>query len=274
MKEGPEQILTDDLPQALEHVKEIGERLHGKKVVVFLDYDGTLTPIVERPELARLAEEMRHALRGLAGKCTLAIISGRDLADVQDLVAIDGILYAGSHGFDISGPEGHMEYQRGRAYLPSLDQAERSLREKLEDIPGCQVERKHFAIAVHFRRVDDAEVPAVEAAVDEVLAAHEDLRKTGGKKIFELRPDIEWDKGKAITWILQQLGLDGEDVLPFYLGDDLTDEDAFRELREKGITILVRDENRPTLAHYAVENPEEVRLFLHMLAEFLKDGSP
>ncbi len=273
MEQGPEQILTDDLPPALEHVKEMGERLEGRKVVVFLDYDGTLTPIVERPELAKLSKEMRQALRDLAGKCTLAIISGRDLADVRDLVDIDGILYAGSHGFDISGPAGHMEYQQGRAYLPSLDRAERSLQEKLSDIPGCQVERKHFAIAVHFRRVDDGQVPGVEAAVDEVLAAHEDLRKTGGKKIFELRPDIEWDKGKAITWILQQLGLNDEDVLPFYLGDDLTDEDAFRELREKGITILVKDENRPTVAHYAVENPEEVRLFLHMLANFLKEAS-
>jgi trehalose 6-phosphate phosphatase len=267
-----EQTLTEDLPLALEHVKDMGERIQGRKVVVFLDYDGTLTPIVERPELARLSEEMRQALRDLAGKCTLAIISGRDLADVRDLVDIDGILYAGSHGFDISGPEGHMEYQQGRSYLPSLDRAEQSLRERLENISGSQVERKHFAIAVHFRRVDDADVPAVETAVDKVLAAHEDLRKTGGKKIFELRPDIDWDKGKAIAWILQQLDLDGEDVLPFYLGDDLTDEDAFRELREKGITILVKDENRPTLAHYAVENPEQVRLFLHMLAKFSPKG--
>jgi trehalose-phosphatase len=273
MEEVSEQVSTDDLPRALEHVKQMSERLQGRKVVVFLDYDGTLTPIVERPELAILSKEMRQALRDLGGKCTLAIISGRDLADVQDLVGIDGILYAGSHGFDISGPEGHLEYQQGRAFLPSLDRAERSLRERLETISGCQVERKHFAIAVHFRRVDDAEVPAVETAVDEVLAAHEDLRKTGGKMIFELRPDIEWDKGKAITWILQQLGLDGEDVLPFYLGDDLTDEDAFRELREKGITILVRDESRPTLAHYAVENPEEVRLFLHMLVKSLTERS-
>jgi alpha,alpha-trehalase len=269
MEEDSARILTDDLPLALEHVKEMGDRLRNKQVVVFIDYDGTLTPIVERPELAKLSEEMRQALRDLAEKCTLAIVSGRDLADVRDLVSIDGIFYAGSHGFDISGPEGHMEYQQGRNFLPSLDRAEQALRRRLENISGCQVERKRFAIAVHFRRVADGQVPNVEAAVDEVLAACEDLRKTGGKKIFELRPDIEWDKGKAITWILQQLGLDRKDVLPFYLGDDLTDEDAFRELRQRGITVLVRDESRPTLAHYAVENPEEVRLFLHMLATLL-----
>jgi trehalose-phosphatase len=97
------------------------------------------------------------------------------------------------------------------------------------------------------------------------------LRKTGGKKIFELRPDIEWDKGKAITWIQQKLDLARENVLTFYLGDDLTDEDGFRELRDHGIGILVRDENRPTAAHYAVDNPEDVRLFLHMLGEFIRE---
>ena len=268
-----EKVFTGDLPSALEHVEEIGESVQDRQVVVFLDYDGTLTPIVERPEQATLSEEMRQALRELGGKCTLAIVSGRDLADVRKLVDIDGIYYAGSHGFDISGPQGRMENQQGRAYLPSLDQAEQSLRERLEKIPGCQVERKHFAIAVHFRRADDAEVPGIEAAVDDVLSEHEDLRKTGGKKIFELRPDIDWDKGKAITWILKQLGLDDERVLPFYIGDDLTDEDAFRELREQGVGILVRDENRPTLARYAVESPEEVRLFLHRFEQLLTEGS-
>ncbi|MDK2846947.1 MAG: trehalose 6-phosphate phosphatase [Desulfuromonadales bacterium] len=273
MEEAIEKIITDDLPSALEDIEDIGKCIQDRQVVVFLDYDGTLTPIVERPELARLSEEMRQALRELAGKCTLAIISGRDLADVQDLVAIDGILYAGSHGFDISGPEGRMEYQQGRAFLPSLDRAEESLRKRLETISGCQVERKHFAIAVHFRRVNEAKVPEIETAVDDVLTDHEDLRKTGGKKIFELRPDIDWDKGRAVAWILMQLGLDGKKVLPFYIGDDLTDEDAFRELREKGIGILVRDENRLTMARYAVENTEEVRLFLHSLAQLLTKGS-
>jgi trehalose-phosphatase len=164
-----------------------------------------------------------------------------------------------------------MDFQQGVDYLPVLDMAEQSLQSLLQGIPGCQIERKRFAIAVHFRRVGDLQVPKIESAVDEVLTLNKGLRKTGGKKIFEPRPDIEWDKGKAITWIQQKLNLAHENVLTFYLGDDLTDEDGFRELRDHGIGILVRDENRPTLARYAVDNPEDVRLFLHMLGEFIRE---
>jgi trehalose-phosphatase len=272
MQEDSTPTMTDQLPSALESLEELVGRLRGRKAVMFIDYDGTLTPIVERPELAILSQEMRQALRELAGQCTVAVVSGRDLADVRRLVNIEDILYAGSHGFDISGPEGHMDYQQGREYLPALDQAEQALRRSLQDIAGCQVERKRFAIAVHFRRVADDDLPKVEKAVDQILETHENLRKTGGKKIFELRPDLPWDKGKAICWILQQLGMHREEVLPFYIGDDLTDEDAFRELRERGITILVRDENRPTAAHFALEEPAQVCVFLHRLAQSIKRG--
>jgi trehalose-phosphatase len=271
MQDHPAQKMTNELPLALEHVKEMGDRIRGKTVVVFIDYDGTLTPIAESPEQARLSEEMRQALRDLAGKCTVAIVSGRDLENVRNMVGIDGIVYAGSHGFDISGPGGHMDFQQGVDYLPVLDQAEKALQRLLQEVPGCQIERKRFAIAIHFRRVGDLLVPKIESAVDEVLSLNKGLRKTGGKKIFELRPDIEWDKGKAITWIQHKLDLARENVLTFYLGDDLTDEDGFRELRDHGIGILVRDENRPTLARYAVDNPEDVRLFLHMLGEFIRE---
>jgi trehalose-phosphatase len=270
MQETPAQKMTDELPLAMEHVKEMGDLLRDKTVVVFIDYDGTLTPIAESPEQARLSEEMRQALRDLAGKCTVAIVSGRDLENVRNMVGIDGIVYAGSHGFDISGLGGHMDFQQGVDYLPALDMAEKSLHDLLQGIPGCQIERKRFAIAVHFRRVADSHVTKVESAVNEVLSNHKGLRKTGGKKVFELRPDIEWDKGKAIAWIQQKLDLAREEVLPVYIGDDLTDEDAFRELRGRGIGILVRDENRPTLACYAVDNPEDVRLFLHMLGKFIQ----
>ena len=227
LEEGSALTMTDELPSALDNMKEIADYLQDKEAIVFIDYDGTLTPIVERPELAELSEEIRQALRVLAAKCTVAVVSGRDLADVRDLVAIDEILYAGCHGFDISGPEGHLDYPQGLDYLPDLDLAEQSLRKLLQEVPGCQVERKRFAIAVHFRRVADAQVPKVEAAVDKVLSGHDSLLKTEGKMIFELRPDIEWGKGKALNWILQKLELDRQDVLPFYIGDDLTDEDAF-----------------------------------------------
>ncbi|MEZ4599240.1 MAG: trehalose-phosphatase [Syntrophotaleaceae bacterium] len=260
---------TDELPLALEHIKQMGERVRGRQAVVFIDYDGTLTPIVENPEEARISGEMRQALRDLSEKCTVGIVSGRDLPDVKHQVGIGNLIYAGSHGFDISSSDGNMNYQQGLEYLPDLDRAEQSLRDRLQGIAGCQVERKRFAIAVHFRRAADIHIAEIEARVDEVLEAHPNLRKTGGKKIFELRPNIEWDKGRALSWIMRKLDLDGDDVVPFYIGDDLTDEDAFRELQDRGITILVRDEPRTSNAQYVIDNTEEVRQLLHMLGTFL-----
>ncbi|BCR04280.1 hypothetical protein DESUT3_13490 [Desulfuromonas versatilis] len=272
---------TAELPSALERLAEIEQRLRGKTPAVFLDYDGTLTPIVPRPEDALISEEMRGAVRELAGRCPVAIVSGRDLQDVRQLAGIGEIFYAGSHGFDIAGPAGRrMELQQGTDYLPALERAEQELHGLLAGVPGCQVERKKFAIAVHFRRVAEDRVADVERAVEQVLAGNAGLRRTGGKMIFELRPDIDWDKGKALCWLLPQLGLAGEGVVPLYIGDDLTDEDALRELRGRGIGILVRDESRPTAAAYALENPGEVGIFLQRLAELLdrretlKGGTP
>jgi len=262
---------TDRLPSALDRFNDVTCRLKHKRVAVFLDYDGTLTPIVERPELAILAEEMRQTIRNLAGFCTVAIVSGRDRRDVEQLAAIEGIVYAGSHGFDIAGPAGNkIELRQGDDFLPALNRAEQSLHERLDRIDGAQVERKKFVVAVHFRRVAPERRDEVEAAVDQVLADIGALRKTGGKMIFELRPDIDWDKGKALSWLLQQLSLDRRDVLPLYIGDDLTDEDALREIEAHGIGILVRAEERATYARYALEDTYEVRIFLQTLSNYLE----
>ncbi len=265
---------TDQLPSALEGFAELAGQLGGRQPAVFLDYDGTLTPIVDRPELARISAAMQQAVRDLARHCPVAIVSGRDRKDVAKLAGIGEVYYAGSHGFDISGPEGDaIQLQQGSDYLPALDRAEQSLQERLSTIEGAQVERKKFAIAVHYRRVAEALHEEVEAAVDAVLAENDGLRKTGGKMIFELRPDIDWDKGKALSWLLQKLNLDRDEVLPIYLGDDLTDEDALREIRQSGIGILVRDESRPTHARYALNDTAEVRRFLETLCLHLEERS-
>ncbi len=258
---------TGALPSALDRMEEIERRLRGKRPAVFLDYDGTLTPIVPRPEDARITAEMRRTVEELAGRCPVAIVSGRDLPNVRQLAGIEGIVYAGSHGFDIAGPAGmKMELQQGTDYLPALDRAETELHRRLDGIDGAQVERKKFAIAVHYRRVAEGRVAEVEKAVNEVLEHSGRLRRTGGKMIFELRPDLDWDKGKALCWLLKKLDLDRREVVPLYIGDDLTDEDALRELEGRGIGILIPDEERPTHAGYALADPGEVRIFLQRLA--------
>lgn len=251
------------LPSALEDFDRIATRAKGKRLAVFLDYDGTLTPIVETPELAIMTEDSRQAVRDLSRHCPVGIISGRDLADVRDKVRIDSIVYAGSHGFDIAGPQGlQVEQTVGETFLPVLDRAEKALAAKLSAIEGTLVERKKFAIAIHYRLVALENVERVEAIVDAVAAEHPTLRKSLGKKIFEFQPRMDWHKGKALLSLLTTLGLDDREVLPLFIGDDVTDEDAFRAMQGRGIGIVVWDHPYETAAAYSLENPDQVRDFL------------
>jgi trehalose 6-phosphate phosphatase len=270
-----ERCTTLELPNAMDRWEEIARLMQGKHPAVFLDYDGTLTPIVERPELAVLSDETRATIKELARLCTVAVVSGRDRTDVQALVGLDELVYAGSHGFDIAGPEGlRIQHEKGADFLPALTRAHQRLSEGLAGIEGALVERKRFAIAVHFRQVAEPDVDRVEAAVNEVVDRFPKLRKTYGKKIFELRPRIDWDKGKAVLWLLEALKLKGEQVLPVYLGDDTTDEDAFAALRSRGIGILVADSVSVTAARYLLHSPADVGRFLRRLVATLKGGAP
>ncbi len=177
---------------------------------------------------------------------------------------------AGSHGFDLAGPDGsRTELAEARAHLGALEAATDDLERSLAGVPGAWVERKRFAVAAHFRQVEDARVPEVEAAVDQVVETRAGLRKTGGKRIFEVRPDIAWDKGTAVWSLFDRVGLRRGEVLAVFIGDDLTDEDAFRALGDDGIGIVVADEARPTEADERLGTPDDVRRFLVELATLL-----
>jgi trehalose-phosphatase len=256
------------LPCALEHVEEIvgaGDR----SLAIFLDYDGTLTPIVSRPDEAVLLNSTQAILRTLAAKMPVAILSGRELEDVRKRVGIDGVIYAGSHGFDIAGPRG-LRRQEATEFLPTLDEAEKELREKLHGIAGALIERKRFSIATHYRNITESDFSKLERDVSEIAARHRELRKIDGKKVYELLPKIDWNKGRAVIWLLEHLGLERPDALPIYIGDDRTDEDAFRALEQRGIGILVSEEPRPTTAKYLLKDPAEVERFLRKLTLMTK----
>ncbi len=252
------------LPSALDS-STLARQLETKRPAVFLDYDGTLTPIMARPELALLDEAVRHTLAALAKRCPVAVVSGRDRSDVQRLVDIDGLIYAGSHGFDISGPG--LQTEHGAAYLPNLDDAETELRRSLNHIRGALLERKRYSLAVHVRGLPPNAALAAEAAVDAALSHHAHLRKGTGKMVFELLPRLDWHKGHAVLHILEALRLSAADVLPIYVGDDRTDEDAFAALAGRGAGILVAESPRPTAAYYTLRDPDEVHRFLKRLVD-------
>jgi trehalose-phosphatase len=204
-------------------------------------------------------------VRRLVDRCPVAILSGRGREDVASLVGLDGIAYAGSHGYDIAGPD--FRHEIGEGIPETIGSAVEELGRELAGLDGVLVEPKRFAVSIHFRLAKDEDLPLIERVVDEVAARHPCLRKGYGKKLFELRPDLDWDKGKALLWLLDALGLDLDHTVPLYIGDDVTDEDAFRVVRDPGIGILVTEEPRPTLAAYSLRDPGEVMRFLAWLAE-------
>ncbi len=242
---------------ALANFDAIAAGLDRRPPVLFLDYDGTLTPIVDDPEAAILEPAMQDRLKDLATRFRVAVVSGRDLEDVRKRVGINGLFYAGSHGFDIQGPDTRLEQPRARDYLPVLEAAERQLHEHFDGKPGVLLERKHFSIAVHYRRVSEADQPAIRECVT-AIANRKNLRITHGKKVIELQPPVAWDKGHALLWLMKALAVDPDAVTPFYFGDDITDEDAFKALPPHGVGILVGGHEGPSVARYRLADPAAV----------------
>ena len=247
--------------------------LKERRLAVLLDYDGTLTPIVTDYRKAFLSDAMRDTLNQLAKRNAVAVVSGRDLKDVRNLVGLDSVYYSGSHGFELSGPDDWQHIHEDAAdYLPDLDQAEQALAARLADVPGHALERKHFSLAVHYRQVDDARIGEVASAVDDVLTGNTRLVKGLGKKVFELKPALPWDKGRAVGLLLDTLGMARDDTVAVFIGDDITDEAAFRELRSPNVSIIVVDDDRATAADYSLVDVEDVREFLDWLCRTAEDS--
>ncbi|MCF8483505.1 MAG: trehalose-phosphatase [Rhodospirillum sp.] len=263
----------ESLPDALADGAALRAALAGRTPVLFLDYDGTLTPICDRPKDAILSPEGREAVRALAAKLPVAVVSGRDRADVEAMVGLPDLIYAGSHGFDIRIPgQGEIALDGLGDHVTLLDQVAVMLHEGLDPIKGTLIERKKFSIAAHYRMVADDDYPAFRACLDRVKALDGVKEKTG-KKIFEFQPDIDWDKGKAVLRLRTVLDLDGEDKVPMFFGDDVTDEDAFKVLPSVGgigIVVAGPEEDgtgRLTHAHFRVTNPEAVYRLLEVMVD-------
>jgi alpha,alpha-trehalase len=257
-------------PPALqsEYDKIIG-MIGNKNPVLFLDYDGTLTPIVKRPEDALISFEMQEVLKKCTEKFTVAAISGRDMDDLRDKVGIDSLIYAGSHGFRISGPDGlYKEHNKSEEILPKLDHIEKILQEVFFPFyEGVQIDRKRYAIGVHYRNAKEEDIPGIIQKVNEIIDNNPGFKKGEGKKILEIKPDVDWHKGKAVLWILKNLGLqDKNKNIPIYIGDDITDEDAYKTIKGFGIGIQVGPYVQTTAAKYKLKNVYQVRIFLQKLA--------
>ncbi len=262
---------TSAMADALKSYGEIASLAETRQPAVLLDFDGTVSEIVNDPNAAALIPGAADVLESLAARCPVAVVSGRGLDDIKARVGVPGIWYAGSHGFELLSPDGtYHQNEVGAEAIRVLADAESELRERLADIGGLVVENKRFSVAVHYRNVAPDRVDGITAAV-RIIGQRNNLRVTGGRMVIELRPDVDWGKGKTLEWILDQL--DGRELLlPIYIGDDLTDEDAFDAIRHMGVGVAVRSAesgDRRSAARFALDDPDAVLQFLTRISDQL-----
>jgi trehalose-phosphatase len=255
-------------------------RAHSSVLLLF-DFDGTLTPIVDSPELAKLSNESRELLKILAAVkgFTLGIISGRAISDLVNRVNIHNIIYAGNHGLEIKGPELSFIHPLTQEFKSTIRILGQVMNKTMSGIKGLFVEDKGLTISVHYRLVNSQdEERQVKNMFERIVGVARMLGKvktTSGKKVFEVRPAVNWDKGKAVEHVLKHLRQRGkyrDKVLPLYLGDDLTDEDAFRSVaRYGGISIFVGEPGQESSATYYLHSTDDVKLFMHKLLLAVRD---
>nr|AFK47239.1 unknown [Medicago truncatula] len=273
-------------PSALNMFSKIMYNTNGKQIVVFLDYDGTLSPIVADPDKAYMSKKMRVTLKDIARHFPTAIVSGRCLDKLFSFVRLAELYYAGSHGMDIKGPTNRRSTKKGNndgvllqpasEFLPMINEVYKILVEKTKCVPGAMVENNKFCLSVHFRNVDEKSWEALGEQVSLVMNDYPKLKLTQGRKVLEIRPIIKWDKGRALEFLLESLGFaNSKGVFPIYIGDDRTDEDAFKVLRNRGqgCGILVSKISKETNASYTLQDPSEVGEFLRHLVDWKRTSS-
>lgn len=261
---------------------EVRTRIKGAtQILLFLDFDGTLTPIVDRPEMVVLSSQAKEILNriGHHSLFKLAIISGRSLGDIKALLGLRNITYAGNHGLEIECPPYCCRQQSpdtttfihpiAEEFRPRLRKLEQTLRERLANIDGVLIQNKGLTLSIHYRLAQETAVKRVKKLLFEAVEredAKDRLEITEGKKVLEVRPPLEWNKGNAIEWLLEIYGIPGS--LPIFVGDDVTDEDGFSALnRIGGISILVGEATVSSTADYYLDSPGQLCLWLEELLE-------
>lgn len=233
-----------------------------KRIALLLDYDGTLVPIRKNPDSAALPCKIAGLLSSLARKpgVSVCIVTGRALSDIKRVAGVRGVSYIANHGFEIWHRGSLWVHPNLKKIIPFQKKARDVLKETLADVEGVLIEDKTYTLSVHYRCAASASLPFIrKAACSAALCGHLKVRK--GKKVFEIRPDIEWDKGEAVMkW--SEISKTA-DALKIYMGDDETDEDAFRAIGEAGITVKVG--RKATLAGFCLRSHKDVWAFLTAL---------
>jgi len=256
-----------------QHWPHIKENWEGKDVLLFLDYDGTLTPIVEHPSLAVLSPEVTSLLNRLNmnDRCRVTIVSGRSLEDLMPRVGLKKLTYVGNHGFEILGPDIRFEnscfFQTRNIYNRIIE----GLQETLAAMPDAFIEDKRITVSIHVRRLSPEKKPLFKKVLYKLIMPYvesKDIYLREGKEVYELRPPVAWDKGAAVLWLLKNYRK--QSTVSIYIGDDQTDEDAFKALKDQSVTIKVGS-SLSTAAQYWLGSPNEVAILLAEIESLLRN---
>ena len=262
-------------PQILEQTQK------AKHILLMADFDGTLAPIVDKPELASLPKETRQLLLDLANQqnLTVGIISGRSLIDLKEKINLNGIVYAGNHGLEVEGQGLNYTNSVAEETKPLFRIIHQILTKTLKPIKGVLIEDKGFSLSVHYRLVENDRAKDIEKMIEQAIscaATRGIFKVTRGKKVFEIRPATDWNKGKAIQFLMKKIGKKGRrsGLLPIYLGDDLTDEDGFETIAKygQGISVYIGEYQNKSSARFFLKSPDEVSQFLRNLLTYAERG--
>ncbi|MBU4346356.1 MAG: trehalose-phosphatase [Candidatus Omnitrophica bacterium] len=255
------------------HWDSFKKKLDNKYIILFLDYDGTLTPIVNSPAQAVIPVKIKELLSRLSQNpgCKLAIISGRALGDIKKMVGLENIIYAGNHGLELEGPKIRFQSPIRMRFKAFLKQIKNGLTKKLSSIKGVLIEDKGLSLSIHYRLVNKKKIALLKNILHKTIIsylARKRIKTKAGKMVLEITPPVKWDKGKVVLWLLarQRIFTAGKPFMPVYVGDDKTDEDAFKVLKDKGLAIFV---GRPRKSHagYYLKNTQETARFLKKILE-------
>ena len=253
---------------------DVERRLMGVPLLMMLDIDGTLAPLAATPNLAAVPTETVRVLERLASlpDAHLALVTGRSAEDAYRLVPSSSFWIIGNHGAELRSPDGEIVVNEDAArFREVMASAVAELQTITKDYPGAFFEDKRWTASLHYRLADPAVAPTLEERFAEVVSRH-GLYMSEGKKVFEMKPPVRVNKGTAVLALARKLAVSdshpGSPTMVF-AGDDITDEDAFKELRAhdpSAVTIRVTEDGRmPTDAEFRVRNPEELRSFLEWL---------
>lgn len=238
--------------------------LKTKHILLCVDFDGTITPIKPRPRLARLGRKMRFLLADISKHTvvTLAIVSGRSLADVMQKVDLPGVIFVGNHGLEIKYKNKKFIYPRARKFAPIIKKLGELLRVRIRLFSGVVLEEKGLSLSLHYRLLKANKLPALRKTffqvVDPYLKAGK-VKFTKGKKVLEIRPNIDWHKGEAVLYLRKKLKVMGSSLI--YIGDDITDEDAFSAVNKiGGISIVVGKRDSSGAKYYLKSHIETQKL--------------